>query len=252
MVQLVAEVACGLSAGQAAALAGDLEAMTSPRPLTRVAGLAAPRSVVQLAEAWAQDGAMTGPELALAIRCAASAVKTTSSYEKVELIYTGPGAPDIRRSSQALLEVVRGARARLWVVSYALVGVDEVLSAMEERARAEVDVNVVVDHRVGFDATAQDKTWAAVTERLATHAPSCRVLVWPDDERSLESGKKASLHAKCAVADGRQAFVSSANLTDAAMERNLEVGYLVTGGTSPRVLDGYLRRLMATSILVTA
>jgi phosphatidylserine/phosphatidylglycerophosphate/cardiolipin synthase-like enzyme len=61
---------------------------------------------------------------------------------------------------------------------------------------------------------------------------------WPPDRpvpevfyypRSVEPtrGPKASLHAKCVVVDGRDVFVSSANFTEAAQERNIEVGLLV-------------------------
>lgn len=35
------------------------------------------------------------------------------------------------------------------------------------------------------------------------------------------------LHAKCAVVDGEQVFISSANFTEAAYERNIEVGVLL-------------------------
>jgi phosphatidylserine/phosphatidylglycerophosphate/cardiolipin synthase-like enzyme len=46
------------------------------------------------------------------------------------------------------------------------------------------------------------------------------------DPRSIlpEPGKTASLHAKCVVIDGCDLFVSSANFTEAAQQRNIEVG----------------------------
>ena len=49
------------------------------------------------------------------------------------------------------------------------------------------------------------------------------------DPRSLSSnsGDGACLHAKCVVVDDRRAFVSSANLTEAAHERNIEAGVLL-------------------------
>jgi phosphatidylserine/phosphatidylglycerophosphate/cardiolipin synthase-like enzyme len=49
------------------------------------------------------------------------------------------------------------------------------------------------------------------------------------DPRALakESGARASLHAKCVVVDDRVAFVTSANLTEAAQQRNIEAGVLV-------------------------
>lgn len=49
------------------------------------------------------------------------------------------------------------------------------------------------------------------------------------DPRSLEldSVKRSSIHAKCIVIDRKLAFVSSANFTEAAQVRNIEVGALI-------------------------
>jgi phosphatidylserine/phosphatidylglycerophosphate/cardiolipin synthase-like enzyme len=166
----------------------------------------------------------------------------TSAYEKVELLYTGPKAGAIRRTKQGLLEVVRAARSRLWVVSYVVGwGADEVVTAMAERAGAGVDVKILVDHRT--------EGGKASLERLAEDASGCTVWVWPDEHREIAPGKLANLHAKCAVSDARRAFVSSANLTGWAMDHNLEVGYLVTGGATPGVLSRYLDELVDADIL---
>ena len=79
---------------------------------------------------------------------------------------TGPQRGDMRRSEQGLLEVIRGARIRLWVVSYVLRGgMDPVLLALQERADAGVDVKVLLDHHPdGAD-------WSF--SRLRQLAPSC-------------------------------------------------------------------------------
>jgi phosphatidylserine/phosphatidylglycerophosphate/cardiolipin synthase-like enzyme len=47
--------------------------------------------------------------------------------------------------------------------------------------------------------------------------------------RSLELSpdKRTALHAKCVVVDGQTVFVSSANFTEAAHERNIEIGILL-------------------------
>ena len=48
------------------------------------------------------------------------------------------------------------------------------------------------------------------------------------DPRSLDtsSQKSACLHAKAVVVDARSVFISSANFTEAAQQRNIEVGIL--------------------------
>jgi cardiolipin synthase A/B len=61
---------------------------------------------------------------------------------------------------------------------------------------------------------------------------AARRLAWPR-ERHL---KRASLHAKVIVIDRATALVSSANLTGAAMDRNLERGVLLRGDGQPASL----------------
>ena len=237
-----ADVVCELSAGQAEALAYEIGIADSPRKIRKIAGLAAPKSVGELCDVWIETEALDGKSLADAIRCAALAVKTVSSYEKVELLYTGPDSGSLRRNLQGLLEVIRSAKERLWVVSYVVSGdVDVLLRAMQERAEADVQVNVLVDHRT-------DK-YDQLMSRLAGSAADCRVLHWTDESREFAPNKFASLHAKCAVADGLQAFVSSANLTGWAMDHNLEVGYLITGGPTPTKLQFHLDALEASGDL---
>jgi phosphatidylserine/phosphatidylglycerophosphate/cardiolipin synthase-like enzyme len=44
------------------------------------------------------------------------------------------------------------------------------------------------------------------------------------------------MHAKCVVVDGHRVFVSSANFTEAAQERNVEIGILFeSAGAAARI-----------------
>ena len=43
----------------------------------------------------------------------------------------------------------------------------------------------------------------------------------------MAADKRACLHAKCIVVYGESVFISSANFTEAAQERNIEIGLLV-------------------------
>ena len=60
------------------------------------------------------------------------------------------------------------------------------------------------------------------------------------------------VHAKVAVADRRMCFVTSANLTGYAMERNMEAGLLVTGGGIPAQLNAHLRSLIDAKVVQLA
>lgn len=76
------------------------------------------------------------------------------------------------------------------------------------------------------------------SELIAAFAYRFRTEHWPGDKAlpeicfdaraiAIDTKPKAVLHAKCVVIDGRIAFVSSANFTEAAQERNIEVGGLL-------------------------
>lgn len=236
-----ADVVCELSADQCQALANEIAEADKPKQIRKVAGLEAPHSVKRLSALWVAEKALDPAELAVALECAALAVKTVSSYEKIELLYTGPNSSGLRRNLQGLLEVIRSAHQTLWIVSFVVVQVDEILKALQERAEADVTVRILIDHHT------DQYEWTK--GRLQTLAPNCDVFIWPDEHRTINGEAPAALHAKCAVADARQAFVSSANLTGKAMDRNLEVGYLVTGGETPLRLSKHLHDLLVSGML---
>ncbi len=49
---------------------------------------------------------------------------------------------------------------------------------------------------------------------------------------------------KCAVADGHQMFLSSANLTEYVFTIIMELGLLVTGGKLPEQVERHFERLI--------
>ena len=57
------------------------------------------------------------------------------------------------------------------------------------------------------------------------------------------------MHVKVAVADSRIAFLSSANLTEAALERNMELGALIRAGNLPASIDRLIDALVESGEL---
>ena len=66
-----------------------------------------------------------------------------------------------------------------------------------------------------------------------------------------DSGKHGILQVKCALADGRWLFLSSANLTEYAFTLNMELGLLITGGHLPRQAEDHFDRLIQTGVLAS-
>jgi phosphatidylserine/phosphatidylglycerophosphate/cardiolipin synthase-like enzyme len=102
---------------------------------------------------------------------------------------------------------------------------------------------------------------SAVAEITRRFADRFRTKQWPRqgrlpevffDPRALQtdSQKKACLHAKCIVVDRKELFVSSANFTEAAQERNLEVGLLIRSLIVAERVQGHFEALLDANLLV--
>lgn len=173
----------------------------------------------------------------------------------VELVLSGPEAPgvptaDTPAQMRALFEA---AEVEVLVLGYAFYQAAHLFEPLVERMRAipgfrvVFAVNVMPGH-AGEGAEEMLKRFAA--EFRLQHWP------WPElpelyyDPRSLQAGShRASLHAKCVVADRRAALVTSANFTAAAQERNIEAGLLVRHAPVAERLAGYFDALVATGQL---
>ena len=71
------------------------------------------------------------------------------------------------------------------------------------------------------------------------------------DPRSLEQdGSGGVLHAKAVVADAESVFVTSANLTDAALDRNIELGVLVRDRALAASVTSHFEGLIVAGLLL--
>ena len=77
--------------------------------------------------------------------------------------------------------------------------------------------------------------------------PSAMLFSWIAKCEGFIGGK---VHAKVAVADENFCFISSANLTGHAMEKNMEAGVLIRGGPIPSNLHKHLEALETTRVIV--
>jgi phosphatidylserine/phosphatidylglycerophosphate/cardiolipin synthase-like enzyme len=76
------------------------------------------------------------------------------------------------------------------------------------------------------------------------------ILRWPTENRPRdEQGRAGLMHMKAAVADSHIAFLTSANLTEAALERNMELGVLIRGGNMPGAIDQLIESLIESGEL---
>jgi phosphatidylserine/phosphatidylglycerophosphate/cardiolipin synthase-like enzyme len=177
-----------------------------------------------------------------------------------ELVWTGPETPGAgsRDTSVVVEELLRSAERSVLVATYAVYKGAEVFAALAERMEALPDLSVRLFLNIARPAGCP----ANVSEAQVVRAFAERFvgLDWPAgvrlpelfyDPRSLsaEPGPKACLHAKCIVVDGSRAFVTSANFTEAAQERNIETGLLVDDPHLARALRDQFESLVTAGQL---
>lgn len=193
-----------------------------------------------LLDTWAQDADVAGSAIAVGVRAAARAAKTEREVQRMELVWTGPtvtGIP-IRHTYAVLIQVIDAAKHRVTLVSFAAYTTPVVTNALRAASARGVDVRLILD----------GGTHAQLA--FATLGASAQLLTWPPTLLPDHDIDHASLHAKCAVADADAAFVTSANLTSHALDRNMELGVLITGGELPTRLADHLDGLIATGVIV--
>jgi phosphatidylserine/phosphatidylglycerophosphate/cardiolipin synthase-like enzyme len=70
---------------------------------------------------------------------------------------------------------------------------------------------------------------------------------WPPGRRTE---KGAKMHAKLAVADRRVLLITSANLTQSGVAKNIEAGLLIRGGAAPQRAAEHVAALQACGQLI--
>jgi len=206
--------------------------------------------VGELVDTWHQRAAhIPSAQVAVMLRTAAATTQHMRHEQRVDLVWTGPVMVGVamRRTDQALLHVITTARHTLLIVSFAVYKIPAITAALVQAAQRGVAIRVCVEAPEPGGQTIAYDTLAALGPEVAQHAA---IYLWPHAQRPTGTGGKvAALHAKCAVADARLLFVSSANLTDYALNLNMELGVLIAGGAQPQTVVAQFDALIAQGVL---
>ena len=182
--------------------------------------------------------------------------KASSRVSPPSLVWTGPPARGIysRDTRQVFAELVEGAKRSIVISSYAYFDGPEAFKILA--GKMDRDPSVEVTLLLNIDRRRQRTT---ATEALV-HAFAERFWQsdWPGkakpsvyyDPRSLDTeGPRGVLHAKAVVADQETLFVISANLTEAAFDRNIEMGVLLRDRAIARTAFIHFQRLIEQGYL---
>lgn len=182
--------------------------------------------------------------------------RATADENRLDAVWSGPEgtAAQTRDTGVVVRELFEGAHERVLVSSYVLYQTAQLFEplvvAMDRNPALAVRLFVTVlresgDHRASEDIAASFK------DRFQKDWPGRRLPSVFHDPRSLATAGRAVLHAKCVVIDGRRSFVTSANFTEAAHERNFELGLLVDDELLARSIEGQFESLIQRGLVMS-
>lgn len=202
--------------------------------------------LLALEAAWKKQPETTPEEIAAALRAASVTAAIMGKRESAEMVWTGPSTDLVssRHTEQVLMEVVESAKSHLFIVSFVAYDIDSVVKSLIDAIARNVQLNILLESSKLYGG----KIDMDSMELFKKNIPSANLYAWNSESKS--SGKwNGAVHAKCAVADSKLAFITSANLTRAAMETNMELGVLIRGGNLPKNLENHLQALITTGVV---
>jgi len=184
------------------------------------------------------------PEVAGILKGAALSKARFSETSQIDLIWTGPSTNLVptRRTEPALVQVINAAEAKLFLTSFVAYSFPTVLEALSNALSRNVEVSMLLESSAAFGGGVSFD----VIGKMKAALPDALVYSW---DRKSDAHIGGKVHAKVAVADEKQCFISSANLTTNAMELNMEAGVVISGGTIPAKLHQHLNALVTTRVV---
>ena len=173
-----------------------------------------------------------------------------------DFVWSGPElsglhARDTRRVYEDLLS---SAQRSLWLCTYAFFDGPKAFATlakcMEKAPKLEVTLLLNIERRRG-DTTAPESLVRRFTDAFWNENwPSAtRPSVYYDPRSVAAKGPAGVLHAKAVVVDEETVFITSANLTEAAFDRNIEMGLLVRDRTLAATTLMHFRTLIENNLL---
>lgn len=202
----------------------------------------------------------------LAAVCESFIAAQSQPAPAIELVATArdgtaplPGTAPARDTAIVVHGLFQQAKRSVLVAGFAVYQGQEVFATLAARMRElpGLDVRLFLDiPRAAGDTTLEREIVKRFlhrfkTEQWPSEGPMPRIFY---DPRALSPDRvhRSALHAKCVVVDGAQSFVTSANFTQAAQQRNLELGLLVASPALADQITGFFDALIAARQLLPA
>ena len=169
----------------------------------------------------------------------------------IEVVVSGPDATGNARDTGVVIrQLFAKASKHVVAVGFAVRQGKTVFKMLADRLDSDdsLEATLCIDIRRQLGDTSLERE---ILQRFATgfvrdEWPGNRLPRVYYDPRSLERTSKtaSSMHAKCVVIDGEEVLVTSANFTEAAQERNIELGLLVHSNAIARRIEHHFTTLI--------
>jgi phosphatidylserine/phosphatidylglycerophosphate/cardiolipin synthase-like enzyme len=166
-----------------------------------------------------------------------------------ELIWTGPANNrfPVRRLDQVLYDLIAKADKRIVLVTFAAHRVRLLCDHLTAAVKRGVTLTLIVESE---DESEGQLTRDAIEAFRNVPTVGVRIYYWPLARRERnQAGRPGKLHMKCVIVDD-VALIGSANLTDDAFNRNMELGLLVREEATVTSLAAHFSELIRSGVLV--
>ena len=154
----------------------------------------------------------------------------------------------IRRTDQVLLQMIQNCQQELTLVSFVVYKIPEIVEALQAALHRGVRVRLIAETPESSRGNISFGIEATFGGGILENAT---VFIWPQEKRPKNaSGKCASLHVKGAIADRKQLFITSANLTAHALLTNMELGTLISNRSLAGQVEKQFDDLIAAKVLI--
>ena len=195
------------------------------------------------------NSAITPYEILIIIRTVRLS-KIEEKTSEMQLVWSGPlpeGIP-IRDTEQVILDLIENATQSLFISSFAVYKAKKVLKKLSEAIERGIEVSILLETPESSHFKIKVDPLQILPKMILDHA---NILIWPFQKRiKNEKHEGGSLHAKFVIQDDFRLFISSANLTESAFERNIELGVLICDKAVIRKLKDHLKNLINNDVLV--
>lgn len=165
--------------------------------------------------------------------------------QHMELLWSGPSPANqisARRIDQALYDLIANAKHEILLITFAAAKIERLTGELLKAIQRGVRIRLILEFEQSSEGQLSYDAIKAFPSGLISTA---EIYYWPVEKRERnQAGRPGKLHSKLAIVDD-VALVTSANLTDDAFNRNLELGVMVMNRAVVRTMQDHINTIIS-------